>query len=63
MHGKRVKVAVVVQEGVSVADAKSGDDHIDRLAHRYALLSELPVIAGGSHGKFVVQDPHDLELP
>lgn len=55
----RLKIAIVVQQGVTVLDAKSADDDIGRLADCDAASSQLTIIAGGARGQINVQEGHE----
>jgi hypothetical protein len=56
MSSDEIKIPIIVQERQVFADAKSGDDDVDRLSHGDSGFSEMPVIFRALNGHGV--SPH-----
>jgi hypothetical protein len=58
---ERIEVAVAMQQSVTCLKAESGDETINRLAHRQAALSQPHVVSGRSYSELQSAGREDME--
>lgn len=60
---ERVKVAIAVQQTISIDDASGCDDDVDGSTHRHAVLAEPAKISRGGHCNLFTAQSHLLQPP
>lgn len=62
MFGHRLKVAVIMKEGMALFDAKRANDDIYGFAHRHSSRAQKAIISCSLDGKRIAQHRSDSEL-